>query len=78
MARQSLELRRVAANQSAREAQQRIDSATAAQRLVDAVALAEREHHNQHGKADTARSLSMMSAAKEQAALRRLLRFDLF
>jgi hypothetical protein len=77
VARQSLELRKIAADQGAREAQQRLDSAGAAQRLVDAVRLAEREHRDQQAKADKARSDLADVEAKEEAAAQQIPRFDL-
>ena len=42
--RQRLELRKAAADQASREAQQQLDGAIGAQKLVDAAATAEREH----------------------------------
>ena len=62
--RQQLELRKSAADQSAREAQQRIDVASSAQKLVEAVAAAERELRDQQAKADGA----LDSASKATAA----------
>jgi hypothetical protein len=55
VARQRLELRRAAADQASREAQQEIDSATAAQKLVDTVAAADREHRERKTEVDNAR-----------------------
>jgi energy-coupling factor transporter ATP-binding protein EcfA2 len=52
--RQQLEFRKSAADQAVREAQQRIDAALAAQKLVEAVAAAERELQVQQAKADSA------------------------
>lgn len=49
--RQQLELRKSSAEQSAREAQQRIDAALAAQKLGEAVTAAERELREQQAKA---------------------------
>ena len=65
VARQRLELRKVAADQASREAQQQIDSATGAQKLVDAVATADREHRAQQTEADNARAALADAAAKE-------------
>ena len=53
--RQQLELRKSAADQAVREAQQRIDAALAAQKLVEAVAAAERELQDPTGKSRAAR-----------------------
>ena len=61
--RQQLELRKSAAEQAVREAQQRIDAALAAQKLVEAVAAAERELQDQRAKADSA----LESASKATA-----------
>ena len=66
--RQQLELRKSAAEQSAREAQQRIDAALAAQKLVEAVTAAERELRDQQAKADSA----LESASKATAAAKKL------
>ena len=49
--RQQLELRKSAAEQAAREAQQRIDAAVAAQKLIDAVTAAELELRDHQAKA---------------------------
>jgi AAA domain len=62
--RQQLELRKSKADQAAREAQQRIDTASAAQKLVEAVAAAERALQDQLAKADGA----LASASKAIAA----------
>ena len=64
---QQLELRKSAAEQSAGEAQQRIDAALAAQKLGDAVTAAERELRDQQTKADSA----MESASKAIAAAKK-------
>ncbi len=66
--RQQLELRKSAADQSAREAQQRIDAASSAQKLVEAVAAAERELRDQQAKADGA----LDSASKATAAAKKV------
>ena len=63
--RQQLELRRSAADQAAREAQQRIDAALAAQKLIEAVGAAELDLRDQRAKAASGRS---RSAAKATAA----------
>ena len=59
--RQQLELRKSAAEQTAREAQQRIDAALAAQKLVDAVTAAERDLRDQQTKADGALEVRFQS-----------------
>lgn len=64
---QQLELRKSAAEQSAGEAQQRIDAALAGQKLGDAVTAAERELRDQQTKADSA----MESASKAIAAAKK-------
>lgn len=62
--RQQLELRKSAADQTAREAQQRIDAALAAQKLIDAVVGADLELRDQQANADSA----LESASKATAA----------
>ena len=62
--RQQLELRKSAAEQAAREAQQRIDAALAAQKLIDAVRAAELDLRDQQAKAERA----LESASKATAA----------
>jgi hypothetical protein len=52
--RQQLELRKSAADQAAREAQQRIDAALAAQKLIEAVGAAELDLRKQRAKAAAA------------------------
>src|SRR5204862_406296 len=52
VARQSLELRRVAAERASRDAQQRIDEANAAQKLVEAAEIADAEHRKQQAEVD--------------------------
>jgi hypothetical protein len=52
--RQQLELRKSAADQTAREAQQRIDAVLVAQGLVEAAASVERELRDQQAKVDSA------------------------
>jgi len=64
LVRQQLELRKSAVDQSAREAQQRIDATLAAQKLVEAVAAADRELRHQRKNADSA----LESASKATAA----------
>ena len=75
--RQQLELRRAAADQTASTVQQRIDVANSAEKLVDAAAVAEREHLEQQAIARTARESASEAAAKEKAANDELRRCDL-
>ena len=66
--RQQLELRKSAAEQSAREAQQRIDAALTAQKLGEAVTAAERDLRDQQAKSETGiESASKATAAAEKA-----------
>ena len=76
VARQSLELRRVAADQASRDAQQRIDEANAAQKLVEAAETADAEHRKQQAEAERARASLAEAAASEQAATEQLRRLD--
>ena len=62
--RQQLQIRNSAADQAAREAQQRIDGALAAQKLIEAVRAAELDLRDQQAKAERA----LESAAKATAA----------
>jgi hypothetical protein len=75
--RQHLELRKSAADEAVREAQQRIDGVLAAQRLVDAACAAEVELREQKEKADSARKSSSRAAAEEKIAQNELHRCDL-
>lgn len=75
--RQQLELRKSAADQTAREAQQRIDAALTAQKVVDAVAAAERELQEQQEKADSALETATKAAATAKTADEELQRCDL-
>ena len=75
--RQQLELRKSAADQAAREAQQRIDAALAAQKLVEAVAAAERELQDQQAKADSALESASKATATAKTADDELQRCDL-
>jgi energy-coupling factor transporter ATP-binding protein EcfA2 len=68
VARQRLELRKHAAEQASREAEQQIERVTAAQQRVDAVATAEREHQAQQTAAGDARTALALATAKQQAA----------
>ncbi len=77
VARQRLELRRIAADQALREAQQQIDSATVAQKLVDAVVTADHEHRAQQTDAENARAALAEEATKESSAEAQLARLDL-
>ncbi len=76
VARQRLELRKAAADQAAREAQQQIDRAIGAQTLVDAVATAERERRAHQAEADGARATLADVTAKRLAIDDQLRRVD--
>lgn len=65
--RQQLELRRSGAEQTAREAQQRIEATLAAQKVADAVTSAERDLQDQQKVADRA----LDTASKATAAVKR-------
>jgi hypothetical protein len=75
--RQQLELRISGADQAAREAQQRIDAALAAQKLVEAVAHAERELQDRLAKAGSALQFASKSTATAKTADDKLQRCDL-
>ncbi len=75
--RQQLELRKSAAEQAVREAQQRIDAALAAQKLVEAVAAAERDLQDQQAKADSALESASKATATAKSADDELQRCDL-
>jgi hypothetical protein len=75
--RQKLDLRRAAADQTASTAQQRIDLAIGAQKLVDAAAEAGREHSEQQAKAQSAQESASLAVAKERSAIDELRRCDL-
>jgi hypothetical protein len=77
VARQTLELRKVAADQASNEAQSKIDSATSAQKLVDAATAADREHRAQQAAAEKAQVALADAAAKERSADEQLGRIDL-
>jgi hypothetical protein len=77
VARQGLELRKVAAEQASREAQQRIDAAVAAQELVGAAATADREHLVQLTETENARAVLDDAATRERTAEEKLLRLEL-
>jgi hypothetical protein len=75
--RQQLELRTTAAEQTASEAQQRIDAALAALKLVDAVTSAERDLQSQQKIADGALEAASTSTAVAKRADDDLQRCDL-
>lgn len=75
--RQQLELRTTAAEQTASEAQQRIDAALAALKLVDAVTSAERDLQSQRKIADGALEAASTSTAAVKRADDDLQRCDL-
>jgi energy-coupling factor transporter ATP-binding protein EcfA2 len=75
--RQQLEIRKSAADQAAREAQQRIDAALAAQKLCDAVGAAELELRNQQAKADSAVESASKATTTARATEEGLQRCDL-
>jgi DNA repair exonuclease SbcCD ATPase subunit len=77
VARQNLELRRVSAEQASRDAQQRIDEANAAQKLVESAEIADAEHRKQQAAAERARASLAVAAAGEQAVTEQLRRLDL-
>jgi hypothetical protein len=77
VARQRLELRKAQAGQASKEAQQRIESATATQGLVDAAATADREHRAQQTEGDKARAALADAAAGARAADEQLRKVDL-
>ena len=75
--RQELELRKSQAEQAEREAHQRIDSASAAQNLAEAVATAEHEHRDQQAKADRAFETATQATVRQAATEAELRRCDL-
>ena len=75
--RQQLELRKSAADQAAREAQQRIDAALAAQKLVEAVGAAELDLRDQQAKAARALESAAKATATEKVTESGLQRCDL-
>lgn len=77
VARQSLELRRVGAEQAGRDAQRRIDAALEAQKLVDVAVTAAADHQKQVEEADAAVAKRDNAAAQEQDATDRLRRLEL-
>jgi DNA repair protein SbcC/Rad50 len=77
VARQRLELQKVAADQASREAQQRIDDATSAQKLIDAVTSANREHLAQQTEAEKAHEELADAVANESSTQEQLRTIDL-
>ena len=75
--RQQLELRKSAADQAAREAQQRIDAALAAQKLIEAVGAAELDLRDQQAKAARALESAAKATATEKVTESGLQRCDL-
>jgi flagellar biosynthesis chaperone FliJ len=77
VARQALELRRIAAAQAAEGAQRRIDAALAARKFVDVAATATADRERQEAAAAAARTARADASAKEEDAAERLRRLDL-
>src|SRR5262249_36747606 len=77
VARQALELRRIAADQAGQAAQRRIDAALAAQRLVDIAATAMADHEKREVAAVAARTPNANASANEKDAGEQLRRLDL-
>ena len=77
VARQRLELRRVAADREWRRAQQQIDDATGAQTLIEAAATADREYRARQIEVENARAAVAEAAIKERSAEEQLRRVDL-
>jgi DNA repair exonuclease SbcCD ATPase subunit len=77
VARQELELRIAAAGRAVSDAQKRIDSAVAAQKLVELAVQAETDHQEQQAKAQSAQESATQTAAKEQTVNDDLRRCDL-
>ncbi len=77
VARQALELRRLAANQAGEGAQRRINAALAAQKLVDEAATATADRERQEAGAAAARTASAEASDKEKDAAEQLHRLDL-
>ncbi len=75
--RQQLELRKSTADQAVREAQQRIDAAKAAQKLVEAATTAERELQDQQKSANSALESASKATAAAKSADEGLQRCDL-
>ncbi len=77
VARQALELRKVAAEQAVQGARQRVEAAAGAQRLVDAAGRAEEDHCKQEAEAARAREKLSEATKAEQSANDALRRCDL-
>jgi hypothetical protein len=77
VARQTLELRRIAADQAGQGAQQRIDAVLAAQKLVAIAAAATAEHDKQAAAAAAARTAGADASAREKTASEQLRHVDL-
>jgi DNA repair exonuclease SbcCD ATPase subunit len=77
VARQALELRKVAAEQAVQAARQRAEAAAGAQGHVDAASRAEEEHRTQEAEATRAREKLIEATNAEQAAHEALRRCDL-
>ena len=75
--RQQLEIRKSQADQAEREQQQRINDASAAQKLVEAVTKAQIELKDHQAKADSALETASQATAKQAAADGELRRCDL-
>ena len=75
--RQQLELRKSAAEQAAREAQQRIEAGLAAQKLIDALSEAELEVRNQRALAEKALNAATKATATAKAIEHELQKCDL-
>src|SRR5262249_29629496 len=75
--RQQLELRKSMSDQATLEAQQRIDAAEAAKKLVEAVFAAEHDLRDQEAKARSAVEIASQSTAKLTDAQEQLRRCDL-
>jgi DNA repair exonuclease SbcCD ATPase subunit len=76
VARQRLELRKAEADQASKKAQQQIDGAIGAQKLVDDVATAEREHQAHQAEADGARARFSNATVKQGVIADQLRRVD--
>jgi AAA domain len=77
LVRQQLDLRKAAADRAVGEAQQTINSVSAAQKLVEAVTAADHEFHGHQAKAQAAVEAASRAAATQQAADADLRRSDL-
>jgi hypothetical protein len=75
--RQQLEFRKSVADQAVRQAQQQIDAALTAVKLVEAVAAAERELQDRQAKADSALQFATKATATAKTADDKLQRLDL-